>query len=292
MVINPQNTVIGFIGIGVMGKSMAKNLMDAGYPLHIFTRTKEKAADLLKNGAIWQECPSSLTKKCNVIITMVGYPHDVEEIYLGESGIIKHAKQSSILIDMTTSSPILAQKIAEKAKEKSLHTLDAPVSGGDVGAREGKLSIMVGGEEGIYEKVLPIFKVMGEIIIYQGPSGAGQHTKMCNQMTLANNMVGVCEALIYAEKAGLNPSKVLESIQSGAAGSWALSKLAPRIINEDFEPGFYVKHFIKDMTIAQESIKDMKLDAKGLSLSLSLYKELADKGGENEGTQALYKLYS
>ncbi|WP_285877016.1 NAD(P)-dependent oxidoreductase [Fictibacillus phosphorivorans] len=280
---------IGFIGTGVMGKSMAGHLMKAGHPVHVYTRTKEKASELLDHGAIWADSPKDIAQDCDVIITMVGYPKDVEEVYLGTDGLIEHAKEGSYLIDMTTSSPQLAQKIANTATEKNLTTLDAPVSGGDVGAREAKLSIMVGGDETAFNELLPIFSKMGTNIVYQGKAGSGQHTKMCNQIAIAAGMIGVCEAILYAEKAGLNPETVLKSIESGAAGSWSLSNYAPRMLKGDFAPGFYVKHFIKDMTIALNSAEEMGLMTPGLALAKKLYEELAEMGEENSGTHALYK---
>ncbi|GAA0480623.1 NAD(P)-dependent oxidoreductase [Salinibacillus aidingensis] len=286
------STTIGFVGTGVMGKSMARNLMKAGYSLQLYTRTKEKAQELLNEGAAWKNSVAELAETSDVIITIVGYPKDVEEIYFGENGILENAREGTYLIDMTTSKPQLAQKIDEQAKKKRLYALDAPVSGGDIGARDGKLAIMIGGNESAYEEMLPVFNVMGENIILQGPAGAGQHTKMSNQITIASNMIGVCEAIMYAKKAGLNPERVLDSITTGAAGSFSLSKLGPRMIQGDFEPGFYVKHFIKDMKIALESAKDMNLMTPGLELSLSLYTELAEKGDEDSGTQALIKLFS
>ncbi|MYL46317.1 NAD-binding protein [Virgibacillus halodenitrificans] len=282
---------IGFIGTGVMGKSMALNLQRAGYLINIYTRTKEKANDLIDHGAVWKESIKDLTVASDIIITMVGYPSDVEEVYFGENGILEHAKAGSCLIDMTTSKPSLAINIFQQAKAKSIHALDAPVSGGDIGAQKGTLAIMVGGEEDAYEALLPLFKTLGENIILQGPAGAGQHTKLANQITIASNMIGVCEAIIFAKKAGLDPSRVLESITTGAAGSWSLSNLGPRMIRGDFDPGFYVKHFIKDMTIALESAKEMGLDTPGLSLSLQLYKELAENGDGDSGTQALIKIF-
>ncbi|WHX25204.1 NAD(P)-dependent oxidoreductase [Virgibacillus halodenitrificans] len=282
---------IGFIGTGVMGKSMALNLQRAGYFINIYTRTKEKANDLIDHGAVWKESIKDLTVASDIIITMVGYPSDVEEVYFGENGILEHAKAGSCLIDMTTSKPSLAINIFQQAKAKSIHALDAPVSGGDIGAQKGTLAIMVGGEEDAYEALLPLFKTLGENIILQGPAGAGQHTKLANQITIASNMIGVCEAIIFAKKAGLDPSRVLESITTGAAGSWSLSNLGPRMIRGDFDPGFYVKHFIKDMTIALESAKEMDLDTPGLSLSLKLYKELAENGDGDSGTQALIKIF-
>ena len=286
-----ENTSIGFIGTGVMGKSMASHLLKAGYPVAVYNRTQSKADELIKLGATLKASVAEVVRCSNIIISMVGYPKDVEEIYLGKNGIIHHAAEGTYLIDMTTSTPSLAKKIYEKACERKLFALDAPVSGGDVGAREAVLTIMVGGDREVFERVKPILEIMGKNIILQGAAGAGQYTKMCNQITIASGMIGVCEALAYAEKAGLDPSRVLESIGSGAAGSWSLSNYAPRILANNFAPGFFVKHFIKDMKIALESAKEMGLDTPGLELALSLYTKLAEKGEENSGTQALYKLY-
>lgn len=268
---------------------MAGHLMNAGYPVHVYTRTKEKAEDLLQKGAHWADTPKEIAKNCDVIITMVGYPKDVEEIYLGAEGLVAHAKEGSYLIDMTTSSPQLAQKIGRTAAERNIAALDAPVSGGDIGARDAKLSIMVGGDESAFQAIEPIFTKMGTNVVYQGKAGSGQHTKMCNQIAIASGMIGVCEAILYAEKAGLDPETVLKSIESGAAGSWSLSNLAPRMLKGDFAPGFYVKHFIKDMTIALNSAEEMGLMTPGLTLAKKLYDELAEMGEENSGTHALYK---
>ncbi|MDR4946203.1 NAD(P)-dependent oxidoreductase [Neobacillus cucumis] len=289
--LTPENTVIGFIGTGVMGKSMAAHLMKAGYPLIVYSRTKEKAEELLENGAEWAQTPKDVAEKAKVIITMIGYPTDVEEIYLGENGLIASGKSGSFYIDMTTSSPSLATTIYEEAKKYGIQALDAPVSGGDVGAREATLSIMVGGEQEAFETVKPLFEKMGKNIVYQGKAGAGQHTKMSNQIAIASNMIGVCEAIIYAEKAGLNPENVLKSISTGAAGSWSLSNLAPRMLKGNFEPGFYIKHFIKDMKIALAEAERMDLPVPGLSLAKSLYEQLAEMGEENSGTHALYKYW-
>ncbi|MYL62508.1 NAD-binding protein [Bacillus hwajinpoensis] len=286
-----KKPVLGFIGIGVMGESMVRNLIKAGYRTLISTRTKRKAEALIQEGAEWYDEVKGVAANADVIITMVGYPKDVEEVYIGENGLLEHARAQSILIDMTTSSPALAEEIYQLALSKKLYALDAPVSGGDVGAKEGKLSIMVGGELEVFENVQPIFEVMGQNIVLQGPAGAGQHTKMCNQIAIASNMIGVSEAIVYAEKAGLNPTTVLESIEFGAAGSWSLSNLAPRMNSNRFEPGFYVKHFIKDMTIALESAKQMGMLTPGLELSKKLYEDLAERGEEDSGTQALVKLF-
>lgn len=283
-----KNTKIGFIGIGVMGKSMSRNLLKAGYPVHIFTRTKEKALELVDEGAAWFDTTKDLAANCDVIMTMVGYPSDVEEVY---EGIFENAKEGTILIDFTTSTPTLAKEIYQKAKEKKMYSLDAPVSGGDIGAREAKLAIMVGGDEEVFQAVLPLFEVLGANIILQGGAGSGQHTKMVNQIAIASKMLGVCEALIYAKKAGLDLDNVLKSISTGAAGSWTLSNLAPRIVKGDFEPGFYIKHFIKDMRIAIHEAHAMGLELLGLQLAEELYSVLAEEGLGDKGTQALYKYY-
>lgn len=291
MIVSPEQTAVGFIGTGVMGKSMAGHLQKAGYALHVYTRTAAKAEELIKQGATWHESPASLAAACGVIITMVGYPKDVEEIYLGENGIIANAPSGAYLIDMTTSSPQLAAQIHEEALKSGLHALDAPVSGGDIGAKDAKLSIMVGGKKVDYEAVKPIFELMGKNIVHQGPAGAGQHTKMCNQIAIASNMMGVCEAIAYAKTAGLDPETVLKSIETGAAGSWSLSNLGPRMIAGDHEPGFFVKHFIKDMGIALSSAEEMGLHTPGLALAKSLYEELSELGYDDKGTQILYQYY-
>jgi len=282
---------IGFIGTGVMGKSMAGHLMAAGHRLFVYTRTKAKAAELLERGADWRDSPAELAEDCEVVISIVGYPSDVEAIYLGDGGIVEHANPGAYLIDMTTSSPSLARRIHAAAAARGVHALDAPVSGGDVGAREARLSIMVGGDRAAFEAMRPIFAAMGKNIVLQGGPGAGQHTKMSNQIAIASGMMGVCESLAYAKKAGLDPSVVLQSIESGAAGSWSLSNLGPRIIAGNFEPGFYVKHFIKDMKIALDSADEMGLELPGLALARTLYERLSDAGFAEKGTQALYKLF-
>ncbi|MBS4189024.1 NAD(P)-dependent oxidoreductase [Bacillus sp. FJAT-49705] len=286
-----EDTVIGFIGTGVMGNSMAGHLLHAGYPVVIYSRTRTKAEDLIAKGAVWTNSPKEIAEKANVIITMVGYPADVEEVYLGENGVITNGRKNTYVIDMTTSTPTLAKKIHEEARKKEMFALDAPVSGGDIGAREAKLSIMVGGDEASFKEMAPILGLLGTNIVYQGKAGSGQHTKMCNQIAIASNMIGVCEAIIYAEKAGLNAETVLKSISLGAAGSWSLSNLAPRMINDNFEPGFYIKHFIKDMNIALQEAKDMGMETPGLALAQKMYADLADTGEENSGTQALYKYW-
>lgn len=283
--------VIGFIGTGVMGKHMASHLLQAGHPLHVYTRTKEKAQSLLKAGAHWEPSVADVAKKADIIITMVGYPTDVEEIYFGKSGILAHAKEQTYMLDMTTSKPALAVQIAAEATKKNMYALDAPVSGGDIGAEQATLAIMVGGSKRAYETVLPILRLLGTNVARLGDAGAGQHTKLANQIAIATNMIGVCETIVYAKKAGLDPSQVLGSITTGAAGSWSLSNLAPRMIAEDYAPGFYVKHFIKDMRIAIEAAQEMGISTPGLSLSLALYEDIAEHGENDSGTQALITFF-
>lgn len=282
---------IGFIGTGVMGASMAGHLIKGGHEVAVYNRTKAKAETLLSQGAQWCDTPDSAAQFAELVITMVGYPKDVEEIYFGKQGILENAKPGTYVVDMTTSSPKLAQRIYDAAKAKGLKALDAPVSGGDVGARNGNLSIMVGGDAEDVEALRPIFALMGPTLHHQGGAGAGQHTKMCNQIAIAGTMLGVCEAVAYAEKAGLDSAKVLSSISSGAAGSWTMTNLAPRMIAYDDKPGFYIKHFIKDMRIALESAQEMGLLTPGLKLVKEIYDELAEQGMENKGTQALIQFY-
>ncbi|AHI55505.1 NAD(P)-dependent oxidoreductase [Listeria ivanovii] len=282
---------IGFVGTGVMGVSMASHLLEAGYEVFVYTRTKSKAEGLLEKGAHWEAEPNDLAAKVDVLISMVGYPKDVETLYLGEAGFLNHLKPGSIAIDMTTSSPALAKKMAQVGSEKGIGVLDAPVSGGDIGAKNGTLAIMVGGDEAIFLKAEPIFAILGSSAILQGEAGSGQHTKMVNQIAIASNMIGVTEAIIYAEKAGLNPSRVLESISGGAAGSWSLTNLIPRVLKDDFSPGFFIKHFIKDMGIAISEAQQMGLELPGLMLAEKMYETLAERGLSEEGTQALIKYY-
>ncbi|WP_238905606.1 NAD(P)-dependent oxidoreductase [Clostridium sp. YIM B02506] len=285
-----KDLIVGFIGTGVMGRSMASNILNGGYKLLVNNRTKESADTLVEKGAVWKDSIADLAKDADVIITIVGYPNDVENIYFREDGILNNCKKGTIVIDMTTSKPSLAQRIFNEAKAKGIFALDAPVSGGDIGARDGKLTIMVGGEKEVFERVSPLFKLMGTSVNLLGEAGAGQHTKMSNQIAIASNMIGVCEAMVYAKRAGLDPEKVLMTIGGGAAASWSLSNLAPRMIKGDFEPGFYVKHFVKDMKIALEEAEDMGLKLIGLELAKSLYDELVEDKKENKGTQVLYEL--
>jgi 3-hydroxyisobutyrate dehydrogenase len=287
MKIDPSQTCIGWIGTGVMGASMCGHLMAKGFRATVFNRTKAKAQKLLDQGAQWGESPAAVAEASEVIFTMVGYPADVREVILGREGVLSGAKPGSILVDMTTSQPTLAVEIAQAAAARGVQAIDAPVSGGDVGAREARLSIMVGGEAAAVEAVMPCFEAMGKTIVHQGGPGAGQHTKMVNQVVIAGTMVGVCEALLYGYRAGLDLPTVLRSIASGAAGSWALSNLAPRILDNRFEPGFFVEHFIKDMGIALEESNRMGLALPGLALAHQLYLSLAAQGHARDGTHAL-----
>jgi 3-hydroxyisobutyrate dehydrogenase len=282
---------IAFIGTGVMGASVVKHLLDSNYEVAIFTRTKEKARSLIEAGAVWADTVGMAVKDADVIFTMLGYPVDVEEIYFGDEGIFSTGKAGQILIDMTTSSPALAIRIAKAGAKLRMAAIDAPVSGGDIGAKNGTLSIMCGGEEEVFNAITPVLSVFGKQIIYQGQAGSGQHAKMCNQIAIATNMIGVCEALAYAEKAGLDPKVVLKSISTGAAGSWSLSNLAPRMLDGDFEPGFYVKHFLKDINIALTEVEAMQLSLPGLRLAREMYEQLVEKGFGEKGTQVLYKSY-
>ena len=283
---------VGFIGLGVMGRSMARHIRSAGYPLLVYNRTRARADEILGLGAQWRDSAGAVAKDADVVITIVGYPRDVEEVYFGADGILAQARADSLLIDMTTSTPALAQRIADAARERGCAALDAPVSGGDIGAREARLTIMVGGEAAAFERAQPIFQKIGRTITLMGAAGAGQHTKMCNQIAIAAGMMGVCEALVYAEEAGLDRTRMMETISTGAAASWSLSNYGPRIIAGNFEPGFYVKHFIKDMEIALQAAGEMGLETPGLQLALDLYKELAEEGYADAGTQALYTLYA
>lgn len=285
-----SSKTIGFVGTGVMGKSMAGHLIDKGYEVNVYNRTKSKADDLVEKGAKWCDSIATLSEKSEIIISIVGYPKDVESIYLGEDGILNSAKEGSIVIDMTTSSPALAQDIYEKAKERNIKSLDAPVSGGDVGAKNAALTIMVGGDQEDYNQVEDIFNLLGKNVVYQGKSGNGQHTKLSNQIAIAAGMLGVAEAIIYAEEAGLDIDKVFNSIEHGAAGSWSLSNLGPRMVKEDYAPGFYVKHFIKDMKLAIEESEKMGLYMPGLLKAKEVYSALSESGYDDNGTQAVIQL--
>jgi len=282
---------MGFIGLGVMGSAMAGHLLAAGQRVEVYTRTKAKAERLLMAGASWAATPAALAKKCDLIFTMVGYPSDVEEIYFGEAGLIANARPGTLLIDTTTSSPELAARIYAAAVAKGLAALDAPVSGGDTGAKNATLTIMVGGDEKVFESVKPLLEILGKTVIRQGGPGMGQHTKMANQISIAANLMGAIESVTYARAAGLDPRKVLLSIGSGSAGSWQLNNMVPRVLDGDFAPGFYVKHFLKDLRIALDAAKRMKINLPLLELAEALFEKLSAEGMGDFGTQALYKLY-
>ena len=287
MRIEPKSTRIGWIGTGVMGSSMCGHLLAAGFFATIYNRTKAKAERLLERGARWASSPKAVAEDSHVIFTIVGYPADVRSVVLGEEGVLAGCKEGNIIVDMTTSEPSLAVQIAQKAAKLGVASVDAPVSGGDVGAREARLSIMIGGDKEVVEALGPCWDVMGQTIVHQGGPGAGQHTKMVNQILIATNMIGVCEGLLYGYRAGLDLLTVMKSVASGAAGSWSLSNLGARIIDKDFDPGFFVEHFVKDMGIALEESKRMGLSMPGLALAHQLYLSLVALGHGRDGTQAL-----
>lgn len=282
---------IGFIGVGIMGKSMVRNLMKAGYEVAIYTRTKAKVEDVIGEGALWRGTVKECVADREAVISIVGYPKDVEEIYLGEDGIVANAPAGAYIIDMTTSSPKLAVKIYEAARAAGLHALDAPVTGGDGGARAGTLTILAGGDREAFDACLPLFEAMGKNINYEGKAGNGQHTKMCNQIALAGALTGACEALAYARAVGLDVQTMLDSISTGAAGSAQMSNVVPRILKDDYKPGFFIKHFIKDMKLADEEAEAVNLKLGTLEHILNMYLELEEKGMGDLGTQALIKYY-
>lgn len=289
MSFSDTSTRIGWIGTGVMGSSMCGHLIDAGYPMTVYSRTRERAQPLIDKGAEWADTPALVTRGADVVFTIVGYPADVREVILGQHGVMLAARPGLVVVDMTTSEPSLAQEISEVARKNGVASLDAPVSGGDVGARNATLSIMVGGEADTVEAVRPLFEVIGKTIIHQGPAGAGQHTKMVNQTLIATGMIGVCEALLYAYRAGLNLETVLDAVGGGAAGSWSLSNYAPRMLKGDFAPGFMVEHFLKDMEITLNEARRMNLAMPGLALAHELYLALRAQGGGRDGTQSLIR---
>jgi 3-hydroxyisobutyrate dehydrogenase len=283
----PGKTRVGWIGTGVMGRWMCQHLMTKGYKATVYNRTKERAKPLLDAGAAWADTPQKVAQQADVVFAIVGFPRDVREVFLGPQGALAGSKPGTVLVDMTTSEPSLAQEIDRAAKDKGVAAVDAPVSGGDVGAKNAALSIMVGGDADVVEAIRPLFECMGKTIVHQGAAGAGQHTKMVNQILIASNMIGVCEALLYGYKAGLDLNTVLQSVGSGAAGSWSLNNLGPRIMKRDFEPGFFVEHFIKDMGIALDESKRMGLVMPGLALAHQLYLAVQAQGYGRKGTQAL-----
>lgn len=285
--VTPGTTRIGWIGTGVMGRSMCGHLIEAGFTATVFNRTKAKADGLIAKGAAWADSPRAVAEASDVVVTIVGFPSDVQQVVLGEDGALAGSKSGNVLVDMTTSEPSLAVEIAQQAREKGVDSIDAPVSGGDVGAREARLSIMIGGDKQAVDALQPVWQAMGKTIVYQGGPGSGQHTKMVNQTLIATNMIGVCEALLYAYKAGLDLETVMQSVASGAAGSWSLSNLGPRIIANNFDPGFFVEHFLKDMGIALAESRRMNLALPGLALAEQLYLALKAQGHGRAGTHAL-----
>lgn len=282
---------IAFIGIGVMGRGMVANLLKAGNDVQVYSRRRESAQEVVAQGAVWHDSIKGCVREADVVITMVGFPKDVEEVYFGQGGIILSAKPGATLIDMTTTSPKLAERIYSVAKEKGLQALDAPVSGGDTGARNGTLAIMVGGDEDAFLRCAPVFEAMGKTIRYAGSAGKGQHTKMANQIVIAGAVSGVAEAIAYAKAAGLDVNEMLGTITGGAAGSWQLANNGPKMAEGDYRPGFYIKHFIKDMSLAHEEAADRGLSLPVLDTALAAYRQLADEGYGDEGTQAIIRKY-
>lgn len=285
--VQPGKTRIGWIGVGVMGASMCGHLIRAGFRATVFNRTKSKAEPLLALGARWADSPKAVAENSDVIFTIVGFPRDVRQVVLGPEGVLAGCKPGNVIVDMTTSEPSLAAEIAETAKKAGVFAIDAPVSGGDIGAREARLSIMIGGDSEVAESLKRCWRAMGKTSVHQGGPGAGQHAKMVNQILIATNMIGVCEGLLYAYRAGLDLDRVMESVSGGAAGSWSLTNLGARIIANRFEPGFFVEHFVKDLGIALSEAKRMELCLPGLALANQLYVSLMAHGGGRSGTQAL-----
>ena len=283
----PSNTTIGWIGTGVMGSSMCGHVLRAGYRMTLHSRTKAKAQPLLDLGATWAENPRAVATDSNLLFTMVGFPQDVRAVYFGETGILADARAGMTLIDMTTTDPALSREMAERATAKGLSAIDAPVSGGDVGARNATLSIMVGGDREAVQAVMPLFELLGKTIVHQGGPGTGQQAKLCNQIVIAGTMIGVCESLLYGYKAGLDLNRMLDSIRGGAAACWTLDHLAPRILQRNFAPGFFVEHFVKDMGLALEESKRMGLVLPGLTLVHQLYQTVQTLGHGRSGTHAL-----
>ncbi len=283
---------IGFIGIGVMGESMARNLSKNGFNVFIYNRTKSKAEGLIAEGLTWCDSVAECAAGRDAVITIVGYPKDVEEVYFGESGIIANAKLGTYIIDMTTTSPQLSQRIYAEAHAHGLYALDAPVSGGDGGARDGTLAIMVGGDKPAFEACVPLFEAMGKNIFYEGAAGCGQHVKMANQIVIAGTVTGVCEAVAYARAAGVDLDTMLKTIGCGAAASAQLQKVAPKMISGDFAPGFYIKHFIKDMSIAQQEAQAVGLSLEILQQACRMFQKLEAQGKGDNGTQGIIEYYN
>lgn len=283
----PTATRIGWIGTGVMGSSMCRHVLAAGYRVTLHSRTKGKAQPLLDLGAMWAETPHAVAAESDILFTMVGFPQDVRTVYFCETGAIAGAQPDTILVDMTTTDPALSREMAERATARGLFAIDAPVSGGDIGARNAALSIMVGGDGVAVQAAMPLFELLGKKIVHQGGPGTGQQAKLCNQIVIAGTMIGVCESLLYGYKAGLDLNRMLDSIRGGAAACWTLDNLAPRILQRNFEPGFFVEHFIKDMGIALEESKRMGVVLPGLTLARQLYQRVVGLGHGRSGTNAL-----
>jgi len=288
ILISNVNTRIGWIGTGIMGRPMCGHVLSGGYRTSIYNRTKSKAEELINKGAVWCTSPEEVAKNSDIIFTILGYPEDVREVYFGKEGIFTSLKSGTVLVDMNTTEPSLSIEIYNKAKDKGVYAVDAPVSGGDVGAINAKLSIMVGGDEEIVSSIIPLLRLMGHQIVYEGGPGAGQHTKVCNQITVGGVMTGICEALLYSYKARLDPDTMIKTVCAGAASNWLMENLGPKIIDNDFKPGFFVEHFIKDLGIAIAECKRMNLDLPGLNLSMELYEKTRDLGYGKLGTQALF----
>jgi 3-hydroxyisobutyrate dehydrogenase len=283
----PSSTRVGWIGTGVMGAAMSSHLLKQGYGVTMYTRTKTKSTGLLAEGARWAVSPKSLAEQSDVIFTMVGFPQDVRDVYFGDAGVLAGARAGSIVVDMTTTSPQLSREIHDAAKARGVAAIDAPVSGGDIGARQGTLSIMIGGDRAVADTLMPLFQILGKTMVYQGGPGAGQHTKLCNQIVIAGTMIGVCESLLYGYKMGLDLETMLRSIKGGAAACWTLENLASRILQRNFDPGFFVDHFVKDMGLALEEARRMGLVLPGLALVHQLYLSLQAHGHGRCGTHAL-----
>lgn len=284
---NPATTRVGWVGTGVMGRWMCQHLIEKGYKATVYNRSRDKTQLLADLGATVVDSPKAVAERSDIVFAIVGFPADVRAVFLGDDGALSGSKPSTVLVDMTTSEPSLAVEIAAAATAKGVHALDAPVSGGDVGAKNAALSIMIGGDAAVVSAVRPLFECLGKTIVHQGGAGAGQHTKMVNQILIASNMVGVCEALLYGHAAGLNLETVMQNVSVGAAGSWSLTNLGPRIMARNFEPGFFVEHFIKDMGIALKEAERMHLCLPGLALAKQLYEAVRAQGYGRKGTHAL-----
>jgi len=288
MIVEPGKTRIGWIGLGVMGRSMCGHLIDKGFSATVYTRTRSTADSVVAKGAAWADSPKAVAEQSDVVFSIVGFPSDVREVILGEDGALAGCEAGNVLVDMTTSEPSLAVEVYQKAKARGVASVDAPVSGGDVGAKEARLSIMIGGDAAVVEALGPCWEAMGKTVVRQGGAGAGQHTKMVNQTLIAAGMIAVCEGLLYAYKAGLDLDTVMQSVGSGAAGSWSLTNLGTRMIANNFDPGFFVEHFVKDMGIALAEARRMNLALPGLALAYQLYTAVIAQGRGRLGTHALH----